>query len=245
MNAEFEVVEPTTHLVLYDRMRLAVEQCAKVDEAKEIRDKAAALAHYAKQCDDSELDLWMSEIKLRAIAQIAKLTRELEKGKPGPDPKIGASGGEYPDKTQQILAAGLKLRTAERYEQLAAPTEELKPVFEAATEAYFQEQKSNGELATFEGLHGAIKKAAGDKLPQPQRAPSKAKIDRDSSWIEFIGAVNELGNRAWDMDLVAGRESVLLFADDIPSCRRAIKAIELFLSKLKELHPDDFIKYDR
>jgi hypothetical protein len=56
----------------------------------------------------------MSEIKLRAIAQIAKLTRELEKGKPGPDPKIAASGGEYPNKTQQILAAGLTLRTAER-----------------------------------------------------------------------------------------------------------------------------------
>ena len=60
-------------------VRLTVEQCAKVNEVKEIRDKAAALAHYAKQCDDSELDLWMSQIRLRAIAQIGKISRELEK----------------------------------------------------------------------------------------------------------------------------------------------------------------------
>jgi hypothetical protein len=42
-------------------------------------DYAEALAHYAKQRDDHELDAWMSEIRLRAITQIGKISRELEK----------------------------------------------------------------------------------------------------------------------------------------------------------------------
>jgi hypothetical protein len=32
--------------------------------------------------NDPELDLWMSDIKLRAISQIANLTREIEKAEP-------------------------------------------------------------------------------------------------------------------------------------------------------------------
>jgi hypothetical protein len=43
-------------------------------------DQAQALAHYAKQRDDHELTKWMSEIRLRATAQIGKISREL-KGK--------------------------------------------------------------------------------------------------------------------------------------------------------------------
>ena len=108
---KFEVVEEggsSSQLVLYDNMRSAVAQCAHIDEAKEIRDKATALQHYAKQRDDPELDRWMSEIRLRAIAQIGKLSRELEKGKPGPSPKITATGGGYLSKKDQLDAAGLK-----------------------------------------------------------------------------------------------------------------------------------------
>jgi hypothetical protein len=59
-------------------MRLAVH-CAKIDAGKELRDNAAALAQYAKQRPDTELDSWMSEIKLRAAQRIGQLSRELER----------------------------------------------------------------------------------------------------------------------------------------------------------------------
>jgi hypothetical protein len=93
----------------------------------------------------------MSEIKLRAIAQIAKLSRELEKAQVERT-ELPASSGQKSTKEQQIRDAGLRPSTVRRYEQLAAPTEELKPVFEAVTEEYFAEQKNKQELATFEGL---------------------------------------------------------------------------------------------
>jgi hypothetical protein len=43
------------------------------------RRRVVVLTNYAKQRDDHELDLWMSEIRLRAIAQIGKISKELEK----------------------------------------------------------------------------------------------------------------------------------------------------------------------
>ena len=42
--------------------------------------KADQLKTYVHD-DDPELDRWMSEISLRAIAQIGKISRELEKAK--------------------------------------------------------------------------------------------------------------------------------------------------------------------
>lgn len=40
--------------------------------------KAAALAFYAKQRDDHELNVWMSEIKVRASRRIGELGRDLD-----------------------------------------------------------------------------------------------------------------------------------------------------------------------
>ena len=63
----------------------------------------------------------MSQIRLRAIAQIGKISRELEKAEHG-----GKGGGSKiraaeTSKTEQLEEAGLTLRTANRYEELAAP----------------------------------------------------------------------------------------------------------------------------
>ena len=84
-----------------------------------------ALAHCAKQRDDTELDLWMSEIKLRAVAQIAKLSRELEKAEFAHDEKGRLHRSDTSVRTatkeQQLRDVGLEVRAVNRYEQLAAP----------------------------------------------------------------------------------------------------------------------------
>jgi hypothetical protein len=79
------------------------------------------------QRDDPELDAWMSEIRLRAGAQIGKISRELEKAQHG-----GSGGGSKlpplaTSKEQQLTDAGLSVRTANRYEQPAAPGAQLAP----------------------------------------------------------------------------------------------------------------------
>ena len=73
----------------------------------------------------------MSEIRLRAIAQINKISRELEKAE-----KVGGPGkfkvptsGKF--KAEQLAEAGISTTTANRYEQLAAPEEQLAPLARA------------------------------------------------------------------------------------------------------------------
>jgi hypothetical protein len=82
---------------------------------------------YAEQRDDPELDRWMSEIRLRAIAQIGKISRELEKAK-----NRSALPTSGKSKEKQLAAAGLSTSTANCYEQLAAREAQLAPAVENA-----------------------------------------------------------------------------------------------------------------
>jgi hypothetical protein len=61
-----------------------IAECARIDEAAEIKDKAAALAAYARQRDDTEKEVWTSEIRLRACRRIGEISISLEKVPPGP-----------------------------------------------------------------------------------------------------------------------------------------------------------------
>ena len=94
--------------------------------------------------NDPELDRWMSEIRLRAVAQIGKLSRELEKAK---NQSALPSGGK--SKEEQLAAAGISTSTANRYEELAAPEEQLAPAFESAMENYFATAAVENKEPTF------------------------------------------------------------------------------------------------
>jgi hypothetical protein len=54
----------------------------RVDEVKQIRDKAQALAAYAKQAKDNDMIAWVTEIKVRAERRASQLTRDMPKAKP-------------------------------------------------------------------------------------------------------------------------------------------------------------------
>jgi hypothetical protein len=87
---------------------------------------AEALRHYAKRRNDPELERWMSEIRLRAIAQIGEISRELEKSKGGANPQATLPNAGK-SKEAQLASARTSTSTANRYEQLAASEEHLAP----------------------------------------------------------------------------------------------------------------------
>ena len=62
-------------LVKYEAARVALKEARRVDEAKDIHDKAEAVRAYARQVNDTEMVSWASEIKLRAMRRMGELLK--------------------------------------------------------------------------------------------------------------------------------------------------------------------------
>jgi hypothetical protein len=94
-----------------------------VDEVKDIRDKAEAMAAYARQAKDSELIQYATEIKVRAERRCGELLRASDKN------RGIAAGGERnaaghtmrpADTAPTLDDMGLTKSESSRYQQLAA-----------------------------------------------------------------------------------------------------------------------------
>jgi hypothetical protein len=71
-----------TELVRYDSMCQAIASAYEVDEVKDIRDRAAALEHYARQAHNIEAERQCCEIRLRAERKAGQLLAKMEKATP-------------------------------------------------------------------------------------------------------------------------------------------------------------------
>src|SRR5262249_40868413 len=79
-----ELERPRPDLIpKYERMRQALAECCRLDEAKKISAKASALHAYARQLHDHEVETCMAEIKLRALRRIGEIYLGLKRA-PGP-----------------------------------------------------------------------------------------------------------------------------------------------------------------
>lgn len=58
---------------VYERAKLALTDCAKIDECADWSNKAAALGSYARQANDDELEKLAMRIRARAIRRCGEL----------------------------------------------------------------------------------------------------------------------------------------------------------------------------
>ena len=230
-------------IVQYEEMRVAVERCARIDEAADIKDKAAALQAYARQRDDRHLEVWTSEIKLRASVRIGELVRELERAPPGPSPEIDDSAVAQPSKLDAIQSAGLNPRTAQRYQELAGPKEEqAQAAGKAAAENYFAKARADQQPATMDGLKGAIKDAVhatlgpSPKRPKPKQVepaePTTPPIGND--WVDWVSAIETIGSLTVNYASLAQRTPVRLRKTIRREAEAALARIPEWINALEE-----------
>jgi hypothetical protein len=70
-----------SELVRYDAMCTAIAAAIEVDEVKDIRDRAMALACYARQAQNREAERRAMEIRVRAERRAGELFRGDPEGK--------------------------------------------------------------------------------------------------------------------------------------------------------------------
>jgi hypothetical protein len=79
-----QAVKSASLPVVYERAKQALMECEKIDECLEWADKAAALASYARQAEDVELENLSKRIRARAYRRVGEMLKEIPSGKPGP-----------------------------------------------------------------------------------------------------------------------------------------------------------------
>lgn len=219
-----------TELVLYDKMRLAIAQCAGFDEAAEIRDRAAQLRAYFQMRDDAESQRKFAEINLRACIRIGELSRDLETAKPGP---ITSDRSDVISKTQTLENAGISRSTANDYEQLAGGKEQqAQDIAKAAAQTYFSAQQENNGPVTMGGLKSAVRQALTESFGErPTKSPPKREPDL---LVHFLYSANWATKGSFDPVELA-REVLEPFAqDDLETCRRFVPLLKVFISELEE-----------
>jgi hypothetical protein len=107
----------TTALVRYEAARSALAEAHRVDEVKDIRDKAEAMAAYARQAKDSELIQYATEIKVRAERRCGELLTKTEKNT---GTRVRAGVVVERSDRQTLSDMGLTKDESSRYQQLAA-----------------------------------------------------------------------------------------------------------------------------
>lgn len=183
-------------LVRYEQARTALALCHSVDEVKDIRDKAEAMAAYARQAKDTELIQWATEIKVRAERKAGELLAALPKG----GKFIGRDeGGEFRKtegaKTETIAQLGVSKDQSARWQSLAS-----------MSEAHFETAVATAKDTAGQVTTAFMLREAGKA--KPHKRVSKADAERLDQLNQAKGTSMLVGYSRMVMKALRERESL-------------------------------------
>lgn len=164
-----------TTLAKYDAARTALQVAVTVDEVKDIRDKAVAMAAYAKQANDTALIEWATEIRVRAERRAGEMLAAQKeagmmnvgaKGNPGGQ---GAPIVRYATSTAQaptLADLGITKNQSSRWQKLAAIPD---AKFELAVDA----AKEVAHEVTAKAIWKAASPASSHEAAKPHKPPKR------------------------------------------------------------------------
>jgi N6-adenosine-specific RNA methylase IME4 len=112
-----------TALRRYDAAERALAEAVRVDDVKDIRDKAVAMQAYAKQAKDTRLIVRATTLRMRAERRAGELLREMEKNKGARQQGIGRRGKNVVapnDRVPKLADIGVSKTQSSRWQKLAA-----------------------------------------------------------------------------------------------------------------------------
>lgn len=118
--------DPPTPVARYEEMCNAIAAAYRVDEVKDIRDKALALQVYARQAKNTEAERQACEIRLRAERRAGQILAETQKAKgaarPGGRPTPCKESSALPERT--LADEGISHRQSSDWQKLASVPKE-------------------------------------------------------------------------------------------------------------------------
>lgn len=221
-------------LTKYDAARYALSVAVEVDEVKDIRDKAEAMAAYARQAKDTELVQWATEIKVRAERRAGQMLAEMPKaeGAKGQLVSRGVIGGNTmvpPINQAKTLAdIGITKNESSRWQKLAAVTD---TQFEEAVAAA---KEVAGEVTTAAMLRAAKaceppKPAPVAPAPAPAPAVVEPEIEAPPDYTELDAAHDQI------LNLQAALVVANIHSSDSEEQNQAAGLIESLRAEIKTL----------
>lgn len=230
----------TTQLARYDAARTALQIASSVDEVKDIRDKAEAMAAYARQAQDTDLIKWATEIKVRAERKAGQMLTEMPKATGTKAQLAGRSSGGHivvpPENVAKTLSEiGVTKNESSRWQKLAAvPDEQFEQAVTAAKEVA-------GEVTTAAMLRAAkaIESPATPAEENPKTPKPKLLSEEESARIladnaELRERMQEIASGA--QEAIADNESMakIFDADDrLAATLEEIKRLKAEVDSLK------------
>jgi hypothetical protein len=170
-------------LVRYETARQALAEAHRVDEVKDIRDKAQALAAYARQAKDTDLIAWATEIKVRAerrAGEMLRVTAERGERRGAGNPQLSQAS------TIGLDDLNITRDQSSRWQKLAAMPDEHFETAVATAKAQTGEVTTAHMLRVAEALDDLGKARA---MVDAQRASTPEDVERalaaKRAWADF------------------------------------------------------------
>jgi hypothetical protein len=164
-------------LVRYDAMCSAIAAAYKVDEVKNIRDKALALEVYARQALNVEAERQACEIRLRAERKAGQLLKQRKKNKGGGDRRSDHRSKGATGDASTLSDLGISKDQSSQWQRLAE-----------APEDKFEEALATSHMPSTAGILHRIEEP-------PAASPAVTPVSKDA--LRLWGRLQDFEREGW------------------------------------------------